>query len=235
MVDAAVGGKTGINTAEGKNLVGSFHEPTAVLCDLASPRSLDAHEMVSGLAEVIKCGFIADADILDLVEVDPAERARPGLGGRARADPARHRRQGGSCRRRPQGGDVARLGMSDARRSTTGTRSATRSSAPSDYASVTARRSPSAWSTWPSSRGFDGRLDAAAVDRHRRTLAALGLPTSYSGTDFDILLAAMRVDKKARGDLLRFVVLDGSARPGHPRGPRSGRCSPPRSPSSRPR
>src|SRR5207245_5286761 len=59
MVDAAVGGKTGINTAEGKNLVGAFHPPAGVLCDLAALETLPRNDYVSGLAEVIKCGFIA--------------------------------------------------------------------------------------------------------------------------------------------------------------------------------
>ena len=78
MVDAAVGGKTGINTSTAKNLVGSFHEPAAVLCDLDSPRTLNSAEIVSGLAEVIKCGFIADTEILDVVERDPgAPSIRP--------------------------------------------------------------------------------------------------------------------------------------------------------------
>ncbi len=68
MVDAAVGGKTGMNTAEGKNLVGAFHEPAGVLCDLAALETLPRNELISGLAEVVKCGFIADPVILDLVE-----------------------------------------------------------------------------------------------------------------------------------------------------------------------
>ena len=71
MVDAAVGGKTGINTAEGKNLVGAFHEPAGVLCDLATLESLPRDELVGGLAEVVKCGFIADPAILELIEADP--------------------------------------------------------------------------------------------------------------------------------------------------------------------
>ena len=78
MVDAAVGGKTGINTAEGKNLVGAFHEPAGVLCDLAALETLPRHDYVSGLAEVVKCGFIADPVILDLVEADPAGRGDAG-------------------------------------------------------------------------------------------------------------------------------------------------------------
>src|SRR6266516_3702491 len=66
MVDAAVGGKTGVNTAAGKNLVGAFHPPAGVLCDLAALDSLPAEELRAGMAEVVKCGFIADPVILDL-------------------------------------------------------------------------------------------------------------------------------------------------------------------------
>ncbi len=73
MVDAAVGGKTGINTAEGKNLVGSFHEPAGVICDLDALATLPQVDLVAGLAEVIKCGFIADPRILDLLEGNPSE------------------------------------------------------------------------------------------------------------------------------------------------------------------
>ncbi len=77
MVDAAVGGKTGINTAEGKNLVGAFHPPAGVLVDLDTLDTLPKNEMISGMAEVIKCGFIADPAILDLIEKDPAAVSDP--------------------------------------------------------------------------------------------------------------------------------------------------------------
>ena len=77
MVDAAVGGKTGIDTGAGKNLVGSFHEPAGVLCDLDLLASLPARELVSGMAEVVKAGFIADPEILALVEKDPATALDP--------------------------------------------------------------------------------------------------------------------------------------------------------------
>ena len=83
MVDAAVGGKTAVNIAEGKNLVGVFHPPAAVLADLGALATLPAAEYVSGLAEVIKAGFIADPAILELIEDDPAGAAKPG--GRPRA------------------------------------------------------------------------------------------------------------------------------------------------------
>jgi 3-dehydroquinate synthase len=77
MVDAAVGGKTAVNIEAGKNLVGAFHPPAGVLADLAVLESLPAAEYVSGLAEVIKAGFIADPAILDLVEADPGGAVVP--------------------------------------------------------------------------------------------------------------------------------------------------------------
>jgi len=77
MVDAAVGGKTGINTDAGKNLVGVFHEPQAVLVDLATLATLPPNELVAGMAEVIKGGFIADPRILELVEADPKAALDP--------------------------------------------------------------------------------------------------------------------------------------------------------------
>ena len=67
MVDAAVGGKTGINTPEGKNLVGAFYEPVGVLCDLDVLHSLPPQDFRAGLAEIIKCGFIADPEILSQI------------------------------------------------------------------------------------------------------------------------------------------------------------------------
>jgi 3-dehydroquinate synthase len=78
MVDAALGGKTGINTSVGKNLVGAFHEPAAVLCDLALLGSLPEPELRSGLGEVVKCGFIADPRILEIVEQTEAATLLPG-------------------------------------------------------------------------------------------------------------------------------------------------------------
>jgi 3-dehydroquinate synthase len=64
-----------------------------------------------------------------------------------------------------------------------------------------------------------GRLDDATAARHRETLAAVGLPTRAGDREFDRLLEVMRVDKKARGATLRFVVLDGLAKPGILAGP----------------
>src|SRR5699024_3993498 len=70
MVDAAVGGKTGINSEAGKNLVGSFHEPAGVLADLATLETLPPDDLLAGMAEIVKAGFIADPRILELIEAD---------------------------------------------------------------------------------------------------------------------------------------------------------------------
>lgn len=64
MIDASVGGKTGVDTAAGKNLVGAFHEPAAVLADVEVLRTLPVAHMRAGLAEALKHGIIADADYL---------------------------------------------------------------------------------------------------------------------------------------------------------------------------
>ena len=71
MVDAAIGGKTGINVAVGKNLVGAFHRPIGVVCDLQTLQTLPQMDLVAGLAEVVKAGMIVDPSILDLIESDP--------------------------------------------------------------------------------------------------------------------------------------------------------------------
>lgn len=68
MVDAAIGGKTGINSEHGKNLVGSFHSPNAVLIDLSWIRTLSERDVAAGMAEVVKCGFISDSHILEILE-----------------------------------------------------------------------------------------------------------------------------------------------------------------------
>jgi 3-dehydroquinate synthase len=207
MVDAAVGGKTGINTAEGKNLVGAFHPPAGVLCDLAALDSLPVNDYVSGLAEIIKAGFIADPAILELIEEDPqaarspagphtAELIERSIRVKAEVVSSDLKEAGlreilnyghtlGHAIEKVEGyrfrhGDAVAIGMV--------------------YAAELSR--------------LAGRLDAAVVDRHRKILAAVGLPTSYPVEAWPALRDAMRIDKKARGSRLRFVVLDDVAAPG---------------------
>ncbi len=69
-VDSSVGGKVGINVARGKNLIGAFHQPSAVLSDTAVLRTLSARELASGLYEVVKCGAIRSEPLLEYLEVN---------------------------------------------------------------------------------------------------------------------------------------------------------------------
>jgi 3-dehydroquinate synthase len=216
MVDAAVGGKTGINTDAGKNLVGAFHEPAGVLCDLTALETLPRHDLVAGLAESVKCGLVKDPAIVDLVLADPADAARP-ESDRLREIIERSIRVKAEVvsgdLRESLGGPLGRevlnyghtLGHAIERVEDYRWRHGAAISVGMVYVAELAR--------------LAGRLDDATVDLHREALGALGLPTTYSGGRWERLLSAMRVDKKARGDLLRFVVLEGLARPAILEGP----------------
>jgi 3-dehydroquinate synthase len=212
MVDAAVGGKTGIDTAAGKNLVGAFHEPAGVLCDLDRLVTLPRRELVSGLGEVIKCGFIADPEILSLVEKDPAAVLDPGSAAiaelversvRVKADVVSGDLRETGGRDGHPGREVLNYGHTLAHAIEKVSRYSVRHgeavSLGMVYVAALARRS--------------GRLDEETAARHAAVLGSVGLPTTWSGAPFDELLSVMRVDKKTRGDTLRFVVLDALARP----------------------
>ncbi|MFF0824023.1 3-dehydroquinate synthase [Micromonospora haikouensis] len=212
MVDAAVGGKTGINTAAGKNLVGGFHPPVGVLCDLAVLDSLPPADLAAGLAEVVKCGFIADPVILDLVERDRAAATDPTSpvvrelierAIRVKADVVSGDLRESGVR------EVLNYGhtLAHAIEKVEGYRwrHGHAVSVGLVYAGELAR--------------LAGRLDPETTARHRTVLTALGLPTTYRADAWPQLLAAMRVDKKSRGSRLRFVVLDALARPAILEGP----------------
>jgi 3-dehydroquinate synthase len=206
MVDAAVGGKTGINTDHGKNLVGAFYPPAGVLCDLDALSTLAQSDYVTGLAEVVKCGFIADPRILELIESDPVAAAVAGHRGereliersvrvKAEVVAADFTEQG--LRQILNYGHT--LGHAIERAERYRWRHGAAISIGLVYAAALGR--------------VLCRLDDATADRHRSVLSSLGLPTTYQADAFPALLETMRVDKKARGPRLRFVVLDGLARP----------------------
>jgi 3-dehydroquinate synthase len=207
MVDASVGGKTGINTAEGKNLVGAFHPPAAVLADLDTLNTLPKNEMISGMAEVIKCGFIADPAILDLVEqnteavTDPQSDTLRELIERAIAVKARvvseDLKESGLR-------EILNYGHTLGHAIELVERYSWRHGAAVSVGMMFAAEL---------SRSV-GRLGDADADRHRTILESLGLPVTYRRDRWQGLLDGMRRDKKSRGDLLRFVVLDGIAKPG---------------------
>jgi 3-dehydroquinate synthase len=217
MVDAAVGGKTGVNTAEGKNLVGAFFEPAGVVCDLDTLATLPRAELVSGLAEVVKCGFILDPAILDLVEADPWASLDP------RSDVLRElvvaaiqvkaAVVSADLHETGAGGGVGRevlnyghtFGHAVERVERYQFRHGAAVAIGMTYVAELAR--------------LAGIMDDALVDRHRDVLSRLDLPTSYSAGRWELLHDAMRVDKKTRGNQLRFVVLEGLARPALLEGP----------------
>ncbi len=207
MVDAAVGGKTGINTDAGKNLVGAFHEPAAVLVDLATLQTLPRAELVAGMAEVVKAGFIADPVILELIEADPAAALDPfgpvledliARAIRVKADVVADDLRESYRREVLNYGHT--LGHALERRESYRWRHGAAVSVGMVFAAELAR--------------LAGRLDDAIVARHRALLSSLGLPTSYDADALPDLLEGMRNDKKTRSGVLRFVVLDDLAKPG---------------------
>ena len=212
MVDAAVGGKTGINTVTGKNLVGAFHEPSAVLVDLATLDTLPAAELTAGSAEIVKAGFIADPRILELVEHDPATALNPAapvlaeLVRRAiqvKVDVVTADLRESHLREILNYGHT--LGHAIERREDYRWRHGAAISVGMVFAAELARAA--------------GRLDDATADRHRAILEALGLPVTYDPAALPELVEIMRADKKTRAGVLRFVVLDGLAKPGRLEGP----------------
>ena len=215
MVDAAVGGKAAINTPEGKNLVGAFHPPAGVLCDLAALGTLPRHDYVSGLAEVIKAGFIADPRILELIEADPGGATGPAgphtrelieraVQVKAEVVTADLRETG----RRQFLNYGHTLGHAIERVERYRFRHGAAVSIGMVFVAELAR--------------LAGRLDEATVERHRSVLGSVGLPLTYDGGAWPRLHEAMKVDKKTRGDRLRFVVLDALAAPAMLEGPDPG-------------
>ena len=212
MVDAAVGGKTGINTDAGKNLVGVFHEPRAVLVDLATLETLPRNELLAGMAEVVKAGFIADPRILELIEADPDAATDPAgdvLGELVRrsiqvkADVVAADLRESDLREILNYGHT--LGHAIERRERYRWRHGAAVSVGLVFAAELAR--------------LTGRLDDATAERHASILERLGLPTKYDPDALPQLLESMRKDKKTRSGVLRFVVLDGLAKPGRLEGP----------------
>ncbi|AWB89286.1 3-dehydroquinate synthase [Salinibacterium hongtaonis] len=206
MVDAAIGGKTGINTNEGKNLVGCFYAPAGVIVDLDVLTGLSKMEILAGFGEVVKYGFIAEPEILDIIERDVERATDPSteefrrlvelsIGIKARVVGDDFTEQGQreilnyghtlghaveyAERFQWRHGAAVAIGMM--------------------FAAELARLS--------------GRLSDDVVDRHRSILESLQLPTTYPAGRWNTLISVMKRDKKARGELLRFIILDDVGRP----------------------
>jgi len=206
MVDAAVGGKNGINTAEGKNLVGTFWAPTAVICDLDLLEQLPRNEILAGFAEIVKAGFIQVPEILDIIEADVNLATDPtttqfrrlielSIEMKARVVGEDFKESG--LREILNYGHTLGHAVEHAERY--GWRHGAAVGVGMMFAAELACLS--------------GRLSVDAVDRHRRILESLTLPTTYPVGRWNTLLATMQRDKKTRSGMLRFVVLDDIAKP----------------------
>jgi shikimate kinase / 3-dehydroquinate synthase len=198
-VDAAIGGKTGVNLVEGKNLVGTFHQPVAVVCDVGALDTLPEAELRSGMAEVVKYGLIADPDLLDLVTGrGPDIMARDqGLMTEVVARSVAIKAEIVSADERERGPRaVLNYGhtFAHAMEQTAGFENVRHGEA------VAVGMMAAAWL----GRLLD-RIDDEAVGVHRRALDALGLPTTAK-LDVDGIERAWKRDKKYdRG--VRFVLL----------------------------
>ena len=199
MVDAAVGGKTGINTGAGKNLVGAFHEPKAVFIDLEMLKSLPAAEIIAGSAEIIKTGFIADPVILERYEHDPqrclaVDGYLPELIQRSVAVKAA-----------VVGEDLKEAGLREIL------------NYGHTFGHAVELRENFSWrhgNAVAVGMMFIAQLahmreliDADLVERHRRIIMSVGLPTTYIPAVFEELYLGMTRDKKNRDGSIRFVAL----------------------------
>jgi 3-dehydroquinate synthase len=212
MVDAAVGGKTGINTDAGKNLVGAFHQPAAVLIDLATLETLPRNELVAGMAEIVKAGFIADPVILDLIEADPEAALDPTgtvLAELIRRAVAIKAEVVAADEKESQLREILNYGHTLAHAIERRERYQWRHGAAVSVGLVFAAELGR----------LAGHLDDDTADRHRSILTSLGLPVTYDADALPQLLEYMAGDKKTRAGVLRFVVLDGLAKPGRLEGP----------------
>ncbi|MEO5629788.1 MAG: 3-dehydroquinate synthase [Thermomonas sp.] len=214
MVDSSVGGKTAVDIAQGKNLVGAFHPPRAVFADTAALRTLPPRELHAGFAEVIKYGAIVDAGFLDWLEknangllagddallADAITRSCAHKAAIVERDPLEH-------------GERALLNFGH----TFAHAIETEQAALDGYGAglnhgeavaigmVLAARLSSAL----------GMADPADGERLRSLLLAFGLPVDVpAGLDPAALVARMHLDKKALGSGLRFILWDraGTAR-----------------------
>ncbi|SJN22717.1 3-dehydroquinate synthase [Microbacterium esteraromaticum] len=206
LVDASVGGKTGVNTNEGKNLVGAFWAPRAVIGDLDELGSLSANEATAGYAEVVKAGFIWAPEILDIIEADPQRaidtssdefRRTVELAIDMKAKVVSEDFREAGQREILNYGHTLGHAIEHAERYQW--RHGAAVSIGMMYAAELSR--------------LAGRLSDAGAERHRAVLESLGLPTSYRAGAWPQLLATMQRDKKARGAMLRFILLDDIAKP----------------------
>jgi 3-dehydroquinate synthase len=197
MVDASVGGKTAVDLPAGKNLVGAFHQPSAVVADLGFLDTLPAREVRAGLAEVAKCGFIADPPLLDILETAPAAGPLPlatlaevvGRSVRVKAEVVAEDETEGGRRAILNFGHTVGHALEAA----------------SNYGLLHGEAVALGMLAALSLGEARGVGTPALTARARALLARLGLPTDLEARLSADVLARVTVDKKRRGSTIRFV------------------------------
>ena len=214
MVDASTGGKTGINTPQGKNLVGSFYTPAGVLADLRTLVTLPNDIFIEGLGEVAKSGFIMDTDILSILESHASELKAFGgatfLGSPLEEVVAELIERTVTVKAHHVSSDLKEKGLREFLNYGHTLGHAIEKLEHFRWRHGNAVAVGMVYAAELSH--LMGYIDTDLVDYHRTLLKSLGLPTSWNNGSWDDVLALMHRDKKARGNQLRFVVLD---RPGH--------------------
>ncbi len=200
MVDASVGGKTGVNSSFGKNLIGAFHSPNSVLIDLSWLSTLSDRDFAAGMAEVIKCGFIADSKILDIVESHTLLelQASTSLTGELIERSVLVK---------------ASVVSSDFKESfereilNYGHTLAHAIEIESDF-SLRHGEAVSIGMVFAAElAGIKGVLSSALISRHREILTKVNLPVIYPVAAWSKLLPLLSLDKKSRGKQIRFVAI----------------------------
>ena len=212
MVDSSVGGKTAVDIPQGKNLVGAFHPPRAVIADTATLHSLPARELRAGLAEVVKYGAIGDPLFFQWLEAEREALLAGDERALAEAIARSCAHKAAIVERDPlEKGERALLNLGhtfghaiEAEQGYGGAHAANlvHGEAVAVGMVLAARLST-----------LLGLADAADGERLRALLARFGLPTTLP-PDLDpvALVARMRLDKKAQGSGLRFVLWDGAGK-----------------------
>ncbi|TDK27382.1 3-dehydroquinate synthase [Luteimonas aestuarii] len=207
MVDSSVGGKTAVDLPQGKNLVGAFHPPRAVLADTSTLRTLPPRELRAGLAEVVKYGAIGDAPFLDWIDAHAEALLAMDNDALAEAIARSCEHKAAIVERDPfEHGERALLNLGHtfghALETEQGYGGLNHGEAVAVGMVLAARLSERL-----------GLSHADDTTRLRTLLSRLELPVDLpAGLDPQAMLAHMRLDKKAQADGLRFIVWDGIGR-----------------------
>jgi len=202
MVDASVGGKTGINSDYGKNLIGAFHSPIAVLIDTNFLSTLSDRDIAAGMAEVIKCGFIADPEILEIAgshSVDTLRQNPDVIAGLIRRAVMVKAQVVSSDFKESFAREALNYGHTLGHAVEIFSKYQLRHGEAVSIGLVYAAELASA----------RGLISQAELDMHRTILSAYGLPITYDRQAWQKIAPLLALDKKTRGDTIRFVALNG--------------------------